>query len=152
MNRKLVILLLFLVVILFSSIILSRKSSRQKLPNPSVPTFIAPSPASFPSSSPVEEQTLKAQQNAWAQDQNQYNQENPWHSKLPLKSTDYFISYDPTNDSFIATIYYPSSNSGPTEQQLESLKAEAASAIKNLEPSLASKPIKFIPTPLAANQ
>lgn len=151
MNKKIVILVIFLVIVLLLLLLLifSNRASRQNSQNPSIPTFSTPSPLS---TSPVNVQTLKQQQDAWAQSQSQYNQQNPWHSKLPLESNDYFISYDPTNDSFIATIYYSSSSSTPADQQIKSLKAEAANTIKALDPSLASKPVSFIPTPLTPDQ
>ena len=74
------------------------------------------------------EQEKKAQE-SYAKDRQEFLSAKPWILKLPLKSGDYFISYDPENDTLLITLYYSSEQA--KSQQTEQAKANALAAIKS---------------------
>lgn len=114
--------LAFTLILLFSAFLLKG----------SAPSIAPPSPVSpTPALSPEEQKEKEAQEN-YAKDRAAFLEEKPWVLKLPLKSPSYFISYDPEQDEFLATVYFSSASETPIDQQLAQSKRDAIEAIRNL--------------------
>lgn len=117
------------------------QNSSSTLPTPS------PTQAMLPTLSPYPSQKEKEFQQNYAEDRKNFLTKKPWILKLPLKSDNYFISYDPGPDEFLATIYYLSSSATSKEQQLEIARQDAIKAIRNLGVDTAKQRIVFFETP-----
>ena len=93
----------------------------------------APSPTISPTPSLSPElETEKILQENYAQERERFFQEKPWALKLPLKSSNYFISYDPEQNEFLATIYFTTASEMPIEEQLNQSKQDALNAMRNV--------------------
>lgn len=152
------LLIITTILILIAVVILFMKSQLQKTisqPGP-IPLFSpspkSPSPAAIiPTPSIFISEELKGEkqaQEAYVQIREAFLKEKPWVSKLPLKSGNYFISYDPENDTILATVYYSPSSGEEKEKQIERAKADAISAIKGAGIDETKQPIEFIETAL----
>lgn len=88
----------------------------------------------------------KGVQEEYAKERAKFLQEKIWLLKLPLKSNSYFISYDPEQEEFLATIYFALSSSASKESQLSQAKQDAIEAIRSLGLDPASVKIVFFET------
>jgi hypothetical protein len=138
--KKIIFIVCFILILaIFSLFLFPQKTPPAKKASP-VPTPYSATPTP---PVPTEGWDLYNQQVRWGQQHQQYLEENPWRLKLPLKSNDYFVSYDPDNDQILATVYYFSSDPAVSSQQIENAKGEALTAINALDPNFAKKQISF---------
>lgn len=94
-----------------------------------IQTFL-PSPQPSPLISiPAEMQAEKTAQENYAKDRYEYIQSKPWVLKIPIKSDNYFVSYDSELDILVAELYYLENTDLDKNQQLSQAKDAALSAI-----------------------
>lgn len=109
-KKSIFALILFLLIILTILYLITRGTKEEEVikpvqyfsPTPSA-TYI-PTPAPIPAG--LEEE--KIMQENYAKSREEFFQSKPWASKLPIKSGNYFVSFDPENDILLATLYYSS--------------------------------------------
>lgn len=135
MRKKLLLFLLIITPLVLLSVFLAITSSGLKIKEKTSPTPIS-TPTIFqkkptPSLSTEEEKEKQLQEN-YARQRESEVKNKPWLLKLPLKSAAYFISYDPENDVFLATVYYYDSQPSSKEDQVAEAKKNATDAIRAL--------------------
>lgn len=127
-----ILIVSFLVVIVLGSAIFL-PGSKTEITQPPVPiqTFSpSPSPTKAPPISiPPELESEKIKQENYAKTKEEFILSKPWVLRLPLKSTNYFISYDPASDTVIAELYYLENNALTQEQQLSIARQTALNAM-----------------------
>lgn len=117
-QKKLLVIIIFLVLILVMIILITLsfmfKSSISNL---------------YPQGSLTPEQKETVVQENYAKERQTFLQSHPWINSLPLKGTDYFVSYDPTKDTMLVSLFYKAT--GDKNTQLAQAKANALIAMKN---------------------
>lgn len=123
-----IFLLIFLIIFLLLLILVNNRRGITPV-SQETPVFqrTPPTPTDL---IPRNEDEEKIVQENYAREREKFLSEKPWISKLPLRGYDYFISYDPQENSFLATIYY--SNRIPKEQQVNQTKERVGQTIKGL--------------------
>lgn len=124
---------LILLIIMAGTYLLGQNFNKPKS-NPSSIPYFSPGPntsAPYPTTNPVPKELQPEQilQENYAKDRQEFLAAKPWISKLPLKAGNYFISYDPENDTLLVTLYYSSQDE--KDKQIEQAKNNALEAIKN---------------------
>lgn len=131
--KKTEIILIAVVVILFLTVISSAILLRERKPTtvspPPIQVFSpSPKPPSSPSiSENLEEERIK--QENYAKAREEFFQTHPWALKIPLKSDNYFISYNPETDTLLVELYYLSEEEFSKEQQLAQARQDALQAM-----------------------
>lgn len=147
MSKKLTIFLItsvFLSVGAILFLVISNTSSSLPFPgaNPTpTPVNIIPRPTI-----PVEMIKEKVLQENYAKERAALLEEKPWLLQLPLKSTNYFISYDTERNEFVASIYAYSSPSITNEEQFEKARLDVVEAIRGLKVNPDKQSIIYIET------
>lgn len=139
------ITMFFLVLLLWLSLFSSQKKS---IPLPVINSVPSPTTVIYPPASVIINEEMKKEKVAeenYANDRKQFLEEKPWVLKLPLKSEQYFISYNPETDTILATIYYKD-DLLDKNQQLEIAKQNAKEAVVKIGIDLNNQKITFIET------
>lgn len=145
-EKFIIVLVGLLAIMVVGSFIVSQFT---QIPNsrPQPIQVYSPRPTSFPNSSiPDEMQREKQAQENYAKARQDFLNEKPWISKLPLKSGDYFISYNPDEDSLLVSLYYSTSSDESKDQQIGRAKNDALLAMKNASIDTDKQIIKYIET------
>lgn len=79
----------------------------------------------------------------YVEDRIRFYQEKPWAKKLPIKTDSYFISYNPEDDSLLATVYYYSSDEKTKTEEINTSKNKALEAILDLGVNIKEIMINF---------
>ena len=138
----LIIIVSILALIVIASVIFLPKKSIQ--PSPAPIQFFSPSPVSTPAINTSQKMGLeKIKQENYAQAREEFIQAKPWVLKLPLKSDNYFITYDPDLDSLIVDLYYLDS-SDTKDQQLVQAKQDALSAMTTIGIDVNKQAIEYL--------
>jgi len=117
MKKKIIIVgavFIFLIVTTVISFVSTKKEAPSPSSQISPTTTIAMPPISNFTPEQLEEKKLETN---YANDKEKTLKDKPWLLKLPLKSTNYFISYSPETDEILVSLYYSTvSNISKTEQ------------------------------------
>lgn len=130
-KKNILIVILLLAIILIGLLMLTQNINKQNT-LPPIQSFSPLPQATFaPTSAPVptELEQEKISQENYAKSRQEFLADKPWISQLPLKSGNYFISFDPENDTLFVTLYYASE--GDQQEQVTKAKDEAIKAMKS---------------------
>ena len=129
-KKRIFILILFLLIVFAILFLVTRGSRKEETIQPV--QYFSPTPsASYtptPALIPPGMEEEKISQENYAKSRQDFFQSRPWASKLPLKSGNYFISFDPENDILLVTLYYSSETD--KDQQVTTAKEEAIARMK----------------------
>ncbi len=143
-KKIIIILLVFFISILLLVLFSFGKSSTNIGTTP-----LAPTPTAFQTQNNKGPQTSQQETDAqrnYANDRKSILKSKPWLLKLPLTSSDYFISYDTERNQFLVTVYYNIYSTIPREEQIASATNDAKVAIQGLGLQLADISIIYYET------
>lgn len=129
-KKSILILIITLLIIFVLLYLATQKTDKKEVPLPVQYFSPVPSPTAIPKPviiPPEMEQEKIAQEN-YARSREEFLTKNPWILQLPLKSGNYFISFDPENDMLLVTLYYSSQSN--KDQQITKAKEEAIESMK----------------------
>lgn len=126
----LIIAVLLLLIVVLSIVLLSGRKPITETPiqvfSPS-PTQPAARPVS--PSIPPQLQAEKVSQENYAKNREEFIRSKPWVLKLPLKSDNYFVSYNPEIDTVVVELYYIENINTGKNQQVADAKQAAENAM-----------------------
>lgn len=138
-----------LAIVVLSSLIFIGNQQTKQLPLPVQIYSPSPTPTSqFQISIPTQLQDEYIKQENYAKERQAFVNEKPWVRQLPLKSGNFFVSYDPEDDSLLVSLYYSISSNEPKNSQLERAKESALKTIKNAGIDPNKQKIQYIETSL----
>lgn len=130
MTKYLIIALVILILITGLVLIINLRSQPQTSPQspfpsstskPSVPGLI-PNPSSYVTSLPSDDYQAQADKN-YADALKEQDQAYPWLQQMPLQTTNYFVYFETSNNTFTAKIYDPAQSEQIKQEILNRLTA-----------------------------
>lgn len=146
MKRKIIIfisivgilLLIYLIFILSISQPIKREVAPTIIPTQEVIQYVSP-----PFVAPEMKKEKELEGN-YALERQKFLEDKPWMLKLPLKSDNYFISYDIEKEKFLITIYFYKSSEIPKNQQIIQAKKEALEALNKENVNFFKEDVEFL--------
>lgn len=128
--------ILLCLIILFSFILLSGRKPTPKSTLPPIQIFTqSPKPSNFPSASfstSKEYVKEKISQGNYLEAREEYLKSHPWALKMPLKSDNYFITFNPETETFEVELYFQVNTNILSETQLTQAKQDALQAMREV--------------------
>ena len=138
-----VTVVLLALIVVSSVIFFSGKKPEIKPTSPPIQIF-SPTPLPTPSAViPQELESERIKQENYAKSSQEYLQARPWILKLPLKSANYFVSYN-SLDTFVIELYYSENSQLPKEQQLAQAKQAALDALISIGVDINQQKIEYL--------
>lgn len=134
---------LLALIVISSVLFFSGKKPETKPTLPPIQIF-SPPPTPIPQVIiPNELQEEKTKQENYARTREEYLQARPWLFKLPLKSDNYFVSYN-ASDAFVIELYYLENSNLTKEQQLDLAKQAALNTLTSQGVDINKQKIEYL--------
>lgn len=130
-------------VVILSFIFFRNKPNGTPTPQPVLLFSPSPTPGSDLQIPPSLGQEREGQE-SYARAREEFLKAKPWVTKLPLKSNDYFVTYNPQTDRIIAEIYYSGVSEISVEQQLSQAKEKVRKALVNIGIDTQKQKIEYL--------
>lgn len=143
--RRIDIILLVLALILFAVVVgsyLLIGKTPQTQPSPVV--YFSPSPTPALSLLPPDLEKERVEQENYAKARQEFINQKPWVIRLPLKTEDYFVTYDPDSDIILVKLYYSSDDVTVKQRQLTQAKNRVLRAMTEIGVDTSQQKIEYM--------